>query len=81
MSFKSYTRKSSALIGADRAGVSRDCVVEVEGKWGFYEAGKMEVRSAEPFEAEPEVTAPVVATAVKNVKRTNDRRKLKRRAV
>lgn len=70
MSFKSYTRKSSALIGADRAGVSRDCVVEVEGKWGFYEGG-IELPTADSFEAEPEVTAPVMKTV-------NDRRKVKR---
>ena len=34
--FKSYTRKSSALTGAERAGVSADNVVQLDGKWGFH---------------------------------------------
>jgi hypothetical protein len=72
MSFKSYTRKSSALTGADRAGVSRDCVVQnEEGKWGFHEAAQMELPSAESFVAEPEVTTPPT-------KNQGDRRKVKR---
>ena len=33
--FKSYTRKSSAMLGADRAGIDRKHVYVVDGVWGF----------------------------------------------
>lgn len=34
--FKGYTRKASAQIGAKRAGIDVDAVVQKEGIWGFY---------------------------------------------
>lgn len=71
MSFKSYTRKSSANVGADRAGISRDNVIELDGKWGFYEGAVNEFDGvAERFEAETPVFHPIA----KHV----DRRKAKR---
>ena len=34
--FKSYTRKSSAIQGAKRAGLDADAVVQQDGQWGFH---------------------------------------------
>lgn len=63
--FKSYTRKSSAVVGAKRAGLSEDSVVNVDGSWGFY-------TNEEPVAA-PEPVATVQETVVQFIK--NDRRK------
>ncbi len=34
--FKSYTRRSSAIVGAKRAGIDEAAVTQHEGKWGFF---------------------------------------------
>jgi hypothetical protein len=34
--FKSYSRKSSAIVGAERAGFDPSFVTQHEGKWGFF---------------------------------------------
>lgn len=74
--FKSYTRKSSAKIGAERAGKSEADLVQVDGKWGFYENDPV----AENVEALKPAMVDVILNAVVNneVIVKCDRRKVKR---
>lgn len=54
--FRSYTRKSSAIVGARRAGLSEDEVFQMGGKWGFIDPW------AQPETPATRPTAPVART-------------------
>ena len=74
--FKSYTRKSSAKIGAERAGKTEADLVQVDGKWGFYENDSID-QSVEA--AKPAMVIAILNAVVNNETIVKiDRRKVKR---